>query len=504
MDSAGLCRSMLDLLPSGIMLLSSEGTVAHMNPAALASVEAGSLDQMRSKPFLTVIAPEFRSSFLALFRKICAGGTDSLEFQITGLRGTRRWLEAHAVPFPGTETGETMLLAVCRDITERVQREGRDRYFQKMDAIATLASGVAHDFNNILTSIVGYATILKLKLPSADPLRPFPLQILSVTDSASVLIRKLLAFGSKQLLTLTPVRVADLVHAAIETVAAEPGGAVPLAFRDSTPAGTLVMIDQPQMEQALHHVIQNARDAMPSGGNISITTELTELEDTFISIHGYGSRGSYAVIAVTDAGRGMDEATRRKAFEPFFTTKITGVRGLGLGLAIVYGTVKSHRGFVHIYSEPGTGTTVRIYLPVADRSATGTDSLPDLVPEGRGEVILLVEDDDHIRGIMRSVLEEFGYTVLPAASGEEALRVFRADPDRVALAMLDAVMPGLSGREVLAEIRKLRPVAYALFSSGYTTDLLQDKGLLEPGVPFVSKPVSPRDLLRKIREVLEP
>jgi polar amino acid transport system substrate-binding protein len=159
---------------------------------------------------------------------------------------------------------------------------------------------------------------------------------------------------------------------------------------------------------------------------------------------------------------------------------------------------------VNIYSEPGTGTTVRIYLPVADRSIAGTDSLPDLVPEGRGEVILLAEDDDHIRGILRSVLEQFGYIVLPAASGEEALRSFRADPDRIALAMLDAVMPGLSGREVLAEIRKLRPGAKALFTSGYTTDLLTDKGLLEPGVPFVAKPVSPSDLLRKIREVLEP
>jgi PAS domain S-box-containing protein len=327
MDSSGPCRSVLDLLPAGIMVLSAEGAVVHMNPAALASVEAGSLDQMRNKPFLPVIAPEFRSSFLALFQKVCAGGSDSLEYQITGLRGARRWLETHAVPFPDPVTGETLLLAVCRDITERVQREGRDRYFQKMDAIATLASGVAHDFNNILTSVVGYANILKLKLPAADPLHAFPLQILSVTDSAAVLIRKLLAFGSKQLLALSPVRIADLARAATATAAAELGDTATLTFSDSTPADTMVMIDQPQMEQALHHVIQNARDAMPSGGAISITTELTELEDTFISIHGYGSRGSYAVIAVTDAGPGMDETTRRKAFEPFFTTKDTGVRG---------------------------------------------------------------------------------------------------------------------------------------------------------------------------------
>jgi signal transduction histidine kinase len=474
-----------------------------MNPVALASVEAASLDQLRDKPYLPLIAPEFRSSFLALFRKVMDGGRDDLEYQITGLRGTRRWFETRAVPFPDPGTGERTLLAVCRDTTDRVQREGRDRYFQKMDAIATLAGGVAHDFNNILASVVGYANTLKIKLPEHDPLRTLPVQILSVTDRAGVLIRKLLAFGTRQILQQTPVRVADFVAAVAAQPSAAPGGPVTVTYRDAMPPDVMAMIDQPQMEQALQHIIQNARDAMPSGGTVGITTELVELEDTFISVHGYGSKGTYAVIAVTDGGRGMDEATRRKAFEPFFTTKDAGTRGLGLGLAIVYGTVKSHKGFVNIYSEQGTGTTVRVYLPVTDRHVSGS-GLPELVPMGRGEVILLAEDDGHVRGIMRSVLEQFGYIVLPVSSGDEALRTYRADPDRIALVMLDAVMPGLSGREVLTEVRKVRPEARALFTSGYAADLLKERGLIEPGVPFVTKPVSPIELLRTIREVLHP
>jgi CheY-like chemotaxis protein len=383
-----------------------------------------------------------------------------------------------------------------------MQREGRNRYFQKMDAISTLTSGVAHDFNNILTSIVGYANVLKMKLPPDDPLRPLSLQILSSTDRAAALTKSLLAFGSKQILSLRPARLGEVIRSAMNTIASELPDRISMTYAPGAAEDAAVMVDQTQIEQAFRHVILNARDAMPQGGMISITSNIMELEDTFISIHGYGNKGSYAVIAFTDTGTGMDEQTKRKAFEPFFTTKETG-KGLGLGLATVYGTVKSHRGFVNIYSEPGTGTTVRVYLPFSDMPRSDRSAEQALIPAGNGETILLAEDDAHIRGIVTTILQQFGYTVLQAATGEGALELFRSGSDRIDLVILDVFLPGMSGSAAHDEIMRIRPGTRALLTSGYTPDLLVAKGLVREGVPLITKPVSPRDLLRKIREVLE-
>jgi PAS domain S-box-containing protein len=500
LESIDQCRSVVDLLPEGVMMLTAEGAILHLNPAALTVLEAETLDQLRDKPFLPIVAPEFRSAFLALFHKVGAGSRDSFEFQITGLRGSRRWVETHATPFPYELAGGQALLAVCRDTTERVQREGRDRYFQKMDAISTLTSSVAHDFNNILTSIVGYANVLKLKLPAADPMHGLAQQILASADRAAVLIKSMLAFGSKQILDLATTPLSRALQLTIDSIAPDLAPVVKVQLSDGAPPDTSVLVDQSQLAQALRHILLNARDAMRSGGTITVSTSIMELEDTFISIHGYGTKGAYAVIAFTDTGEGMSEETRRKAFEPFFTTREFG-QGLGLGLAIVYGTIKSHKGFVNIYSEAGVGTTVRVYLPVADlpRSNAMDDQL---VPSGNGETILLAEDDRHIRSIMTSVLEQFGYRVIATATAESALEEFKAGPERIDLALLDAVLPGMSGSELGDAILRIRPETRIIMTSGHTPDLLRAKGLLRPGIGFISKPVSPRDLLQKIREVL--
>jgi PAS domain S-box-containing protein len=501
-ENSGRYQFMINLLPVGVMVLSDDGSILAMNPAALASIEAASLDQVRNKSFLLIVAPEFRSSFHALVQKVLEGGIISLEYQITGLQGTRRWLETDAVPLPDPEGGKNALLAVIRDTTERFQREGRNRYFQKMEAIATLTGGIAHDFNNVLTSIVGYANILKLKLPRDDPRHDFALQILSATERAAAITKNLLSFGSKQILSLKPVRLFDMIQGALEAARDEIDERVSVTVSNDAAGNVTVMIDKAQMEQALRHIILNARDALPEGGAISITTALAEIEDTFISIHGYGTKGAYAVVAVTDTGTGMDEETVRKAFEPFFTTKETG-KGLGLGLAIVYGTVKSHKGFVNIYSEPGTGTVVRVYLPAADPDLTRDIGEAEALPEGKGETVLIVDDDDHGRNITTSVLRQFGYVLLEAASGDEAIRTFREHADRISLVMLDVILPVRSGKDVCDAILHHRPDMKVLFTSGYTTDLLEKRGLLRPGIPFLPKPVSPRKLLQKIREVLQ-
>jgi len=494
-------KSIVDSLPVCVMLLGTDGAIREMNPAGLFMIEADSFERVREKPFQHIVAPEFRSSFQALVRKVAGGATESLAYQITGLMGSRRWLDTDAVPFRGPDGSVAAILAVTRDTTERVHREGKTRYDQKMGAITTLTSGVAHDFNNILTAIVGYANVLKMKLPDSDPLRPLAIQILASTDRAAGITKDLLSFGSKQLLSLKPVELNATVQKAATAFSKDAVPGITIEVKTADNALT-IMADEEEIELCLMKMLSNAGDAMPGGGTISLTTGTLELEDTFISIHGYGTKGSYAVVAVTDTGIGMDEQTRKKAFEPFFTTKETG-KGLGLGLAAVYGVVKSHRGFVNVYSEPGIGSTFRMYLPLAGvRIANGQSA--SLLPEGKGETILLAEDDESVRKITASILEQFGYRVVSAADGEEAIRLFREHANAINLVMLDILMPRRDGRAACREIRLLRPDVPVLFSSGYTEDFIRSKGLLDEGFPVVSKPISPRDLLTKIREVLEP
>ncbi len=499
MSSSDHFRNVIDSLPVCVMLLGLDGTIREMNPAGFFLVEADSFDRVRDKPFQHIVAPEFRSSFQALVRKVAEGASESLEYQVTGLLGTRRWLDTDATPFRDSDGTVIAVLAVTRDTTERVHREGKTRYDQKMEAISTLTSGVAHDFNNILTAIVGYGNVLKMKLSESDPLRPMAVQILAAAERASGITKGLLSFGSRQLLSLKPVDLNETVRRTAAEFSKDSNSGITVEVKTADTALT-IMADEGEIEQCLMNMLSNARDAMPSGGTVSLTIGTMELEDTFISIHGYGTKGSYAVVAITDTGIGMDEQTRKKAFEPFFTTKNTG-KGLGLGLAIVYGVVKSHRGFVNVYSEPGIGSTFRIYLPLAGiRSA---DAASSLLPEGNGETVLIADDEAAVRKITKSVLEQFGYRVVAAIDGEEALRLFREHPGPIHLVMLDVIMPGKDGKSVYEEIMRLRPDTRVLFTSGYTADIVHTKGLLDNGVPFISKPVSPRDLLRKIREVLE-
>jgi len=501
MNGGAHLGGIIDSVPVCIMLLDPDGSIREMNPAGLAMVEADSFARVRGKPYHHIVAPEFRSSFQSLARKVVRGETDSLEYQITGLKGTRRWLDVHAVPYRDAGGQGASILAVTRDTTERVQREGKTRYDQKMEVISTLTGGIAHDFNNILTAIIGYATVLKMKLDEDDLLRPMALQILAASERASSLTKGLLSFGSKQLLNLKQVDLNDIVRRVSGTFGQGSGGAITVSLNLAA-AGLVSRVDEEQIEQSLLNIMANARDAMPSGGIISISTETMELEDTFISIHGYGVKGSYAVIAVTDTGHGMDERTSRKVFEPFFTTKEPG-KGTGLGLAIVYGSIKSHGGFLNVYSEPGIGTTFRVYLPLSSDRPHDASSTAALIPEGRGETILIGEDEDGVRKIMASVLEQFGYRVLQAADGAEALRIFREQGAQVHLVMLDIFMPVLNGNEVYNEIIRLRPGVRVVFTSGYTADIIRQKHLLSENVPFISKPVSPRDLLARIREVLD-
>jgi CheY-like chemotaxis protein len=265
----------------------------------------------------------------------------------------------------------------------------------------------------------------------------------------------------------------------------------------------MIYADVTQIEQVFMNLATNARDAMPKGGRLMIETGRVMLDDEYVRTKGDGTPGPYAMLSVSDTGEGMDEQTQEKIFEPFFTTKEVG-RGTGLGLAMVHGIVKQNKGYINVYSEVGKGTTFKIYLPLVS-SRAGEDWRPEVQQPLRGgtETILFAEDNETVRLLNREVLQEFGYTVIEAADGEQALQKFREHRDRIDLFILDVIMPKKNGREVFEEARRSNPNVKALFTSGYPADLIQKEGVLEKGLHFLSKPSSPEALVRKVREVLD-
>jgi len=387
------------------------------------------------------------------------------------------------------------------DITDRQKLEAQLIQSQKMEAIGTLAGGVAHDFNNILTAIIGYGSILQRKMSDADPLKDSVVNILESAQRAARLTRSLLTFGRKQALTPVPVDLNSIVRRVEKLLLPLIGEDVELAAELSD-ADLIVQADAGQLEQVLMNLATNARDAMPQGGSFTIVTEQTAFDAEQARIHGVPAAGSFAVVAVSDTGSGMDEATRLKIFEPFFTTKEVG-RGTGLGLSIAYGIIRQHDGTISVYSEIGKGTTFKIYLPLLHRAADEEQLRRSDVPGARGtETILVAEDDKMVLALLQSVLEEHGYRVLKAQDGEQAVRVFSENRDKIQLVILDTIMPKMNGKEALSAIKTLHPDVKALFMSGYTADIISRKGLVDLGFNLMQKPITPMELLAQVRKAL--
>lgn len=386
---------------------------------------------------------------------------------------------------------------------ERQRLEAQLLQSQRMEAVGQLAGGIAHDFNNILTAIIGYGNLLLMKMAGDDPGRIHVGHILEASDKAAQLARRLLAFSRKQIINPVPVDLNDVIRNVGNLLARIIGEDIELKIA-LTDEPLTVMADIGQIEQVLMNLCTNARDAMPEGGLLAIESGRTHMDTHFTSTHGFGTAGDFALLTVTDSGPGMDEETRVRIFEPFFSTKEVG-KGTGLGLSIVYGIVKQHRGYIDVYTDPGKGTTFKIYLPLAGLEAEKR-VLPTFsqgaLPRG-SERILLAEDDPAVRQLNRSVLKDFGYAIIEAADGEEAIARFKEEGGTVDLLILDVVMPKRNGKEVLDEIRKTHQATKAIFMSGYTANVIHRKGILEQDVDFLMKPVSLGDLLRKIREVLD-
>ncbi|TAN42545.1 MAG: response regulator [Nitrospirae bacterium] len=400
-----------------------------------------------------------------------------------------------------------LIPAIERELHEAGVRKERTRlseqlqHAQRMESIGTLTGGIAHDFNNILTALIGYATLLKMKLREDDPLKKFAEQILFTSERAANLTRSLLAFSRKQVLAPKPANINEIIGSVQKLLTRIIGEDIELKVVLSD-CDLIALVDIGQIEQVLINLCTNARDAMPEGGMLLIETSLVFVDEICRETYPLEKAGQYALITVTDTGTGMDGNTQKRIFEPFFTTKETG-KGTGLGMAIAYGVIKQHNGSINVYSEPGKGTTFRIYLPIRESSEEEELRKPHQQAARGSETLLVAEDDSDVRTIIRSVLEDFGYGVIEADNGEDAVRIFAKNRDRINLALLDLIMPKKNGTEAYRELKMLDPNIKAIFMSGYTEDIIRQKGPIENGIEFINKPLIPEELLRKIRNMLD-
>ncbi|HEX8096706.1 MAG TPA: ATP-binding protein, partial [Pyrinomonadaceae bacterium] len=376
------------------------------------------------------------------------------------------------------------------------------RQSQKMEAVGRLAGGVAHDFNNLLTAIMGYSDLSLRKLEEHDPLRHSFEEIRKAADRAASLTRHLLAFSRKQVLQPKVMSLNTTVSEVDQMLRRLIGEDVEVVCVLAPDLG-LIKADQSQVEQVLMNLVVNARDAMPGGGKLTVETANVYLDEEYAARHVAARPGYYVQLVVSDTGTGMSEETQARIFEPFFTTKEMG-KGTGLGLSTVYGIVKQSAGSVWVYSELGTGTTFKVYLPRVDEEAeeVRAKSRPAELPRG-DETILLVEDDEMVRTMTRGILEMSGYRVQEAKLGEEALRLFAERGASVDLLLTDVVMPQMSGKQLRDCLSAVRPDLPVLFMSGYTDEAVVHHGVLSQGAAFLQKPFTPAGLLQKVREVLD-
>jgi PAS domain S-box-containing protein len=388
---------------------------------------------------------------------------------------------------------------IDRDVTQRRALEGQLRYAQKMEAIGRLAAGVAHDFNNINTGVVGYASLLNLRLKKEDPNREFVDQILAATERAANLTRSLLAFSKKPVVNRRPLNLNEVVRSMEKLMAGLIGSdiefRVNLCDKDLT-----IEADPVQVERIIMNLALNARDAMTKGGCLIIETREVDIDDEFTTTYGYGKPGRYAQITVADNGAGIDQLTLKKIFEPFFTTKGEG-KGTGFGLSIVYDIVKLHMGYVNVTSTLGKGTTFHVYLPFVHKTADQALFTASAAADTANGTILVADNDGEDRRFIKAALEGIGYRVVEAIDGEDAVQKCSDLKEKAHILILDIIMTKMNGKEVYRTIKKKRPDIKVLFTSSYPEDVMFQKGMLDANMNFILKPFSSKELLDRIKAI---
>lgn len=419
--------------------------------------------------------------------------------QAEAINGTLH-LEVTASPMLNAEGKIVAGVETVRDITPRINLEKQFLQAQKMEAIGRLTGGIAHDFNNLLSIILGYSDLMMLGLSKESPLYE-NIQIINESgQKAAQMTRQLLAFSRKQPMEISNVDFNPLLEEMAKILKSTLGDDVDLKM-DLHPEIPLFSADKHQLEQVIMNLTINARDAMVDGGDILIDTSTFEMDEEFVKDNDGARAGSYIQLRVTDSGSGIDPEHRNLIFEPFFTTKEEG-KGTGLGLSTVYGIVKQHNGYIKLESTLGKGTTFRVFLPLAAPAADMQESRPDAAVAG-SETLLIVDDEPTIRKMLRDIISPHGYQILEAGSGEEALELCDNPAQGIDLMLTDVVMKGMNGKQLAEKMATVRPATQILYMSGYTEDIIIDKGIVAPGIKLIAKPFSPVELLTRVRAVLD-
>ncbi|MDK1022848.1 MAG: PAS domain S-box protein [Gammaproteobacteria bacterium] len=431
-----------------------------------------------------------------------------LELEVTKKDGSRIQIEIKA-SFMRDENGKAYgVVGVARDISQRHQAE-KDRkklesqlqVSQRMDSIGQFAGGIAHDFNNLLVAILGYSDLALNQQGLSPEAREFVGEIKAAGERAAALTQKLLTFSKRQFIEPMPINVNDLISELQKMILRLMPENIELDFRLASDIGT-IMADPGQIEQILINLCLNARDAMPSGGKLRIETAAVTIDEDFVSQHSWSTQGTFMHLSVSDNGTGISAAALEHIFEPFYTTKPEG-EGTGLGLAVVFGIVQQHRGFINVYSESGMGSHFNIYLPTVEETPSQNSPSVSAKSQRGSETILLVEDNEHVRKLANRILSDHGYRVLEAADGPEALVIYEQAADGISLVLLDVVMPKMNGEEVMMAMKDINPNPCILFASGYSPMGVHTSFILEKNYNLIQKPYSPAQLLDQIRNLLD-
>jgi PAS domain S-box-containing protein len=489
-------RTTFDAINDCVCLLDAEGGILRCNKA---------MAVLLGKPFNEILERNINDLVYS-----ATGSAERLTPErIAAARSRQAWslvfggrsFDVTLDPVVGEADSGTACVHIMTDTTERRQLEERFAQAQKLEAIGKLAGGVAHDFNNILSVIMSYAGFLLEQFPQGAPGHDDALEIKKAGERAGALTRQLLAFSRRQVVNPAVLVTNNVINDLSKMLKRLIGEHIQMSMTFAADTGNVFM-DPSQLEQILVNLVVNAKDAMPQGGRVIIETRSARVDEASAALHEHIEPGEYVIISVTDTGVGMDKETQKRVFEPFFTTKPAG-KGTGLGLSMVYGAVRQNHGAVTLYSEPGKGTTFRIYLKRVPEQAETEAALPPAAPRGKGELVLLVEDEEPVRKAVRKMLEGGGYSVIDAENGEKAVERFRKRAAEIRLVVSDMIMPDMNGVVLAKKLREIVPALKVLNMSGYTDDILTSQGLGDQAIQILVKPFEQETLLRKVRELLD-
>lgn len=506
-ESRNKYLELYEFSPIGYFTLDKQSAILEVNlsGAALLGVERGSLIGRRFQFF---VETDLRSEYNTFCNQVFGSDVKQTgELRLMKNDASQWYAYLEGIALRDGEGGVKQCQIAVVDITKqkRAQEEEarlKDRlsHTQNLASIGVLAGGVAHNFNNLLMVVMGYAGILQTELEAGSPLMEYVHKIMYATQMAANLSKDLLAFSRKKPVHLQSVNMNNIIKDTEDMLVnlVRENNKLWITFAEKD---CFVMADSDQIMHVLMNLATNARDAMPNGGELKICTDVVEMDDAFIRTHGFGKIGKYVLTSFSDTGVGMDEDTRLKIFMPFFTTKEVG-KGTGLGLATVDGIVKQHHGYIDVESKKGIGTTFRIYLP----AVTAGDSLKTdavIAPKAGTETVLLAEDENYVSDLIKTVLEKNGYGVITAVNGSDAVDKFMKNRDKIHLLLFDIIMPFKSGKQAYEEIKKTNPDIKVVFMSGYDDSISSKMDIINEGLDYISKPVSPIKLLEKAREALD-